>query len=152
MAEWNPKTIDVSTITREQARAELARELTLRVNAYPKFIDQNKLTPERATAQQAAMKKAWLLLGEEAAVDPDTQAKLLRSTELLHACDKLGPNPQAIIERILARGGIKRLAVAYKVLDLVEAGTDISVILQAAKEFPGSQITAVNDPPISEAT
>lgn len=151
MAEWNPKTIDVSTVTREQARAELARELTLRVNAYPKFIDQGKLTPEKATAQQAAMKKAWLLLGEEAGVDADTQAKLLRSAELLHACDKLGGNPQAIIDRIVARGGVPRLAIAYKVLDMVEAGTDIGVILEAAKAFPGSKISAVNDPPISEA-
>jgi hypothetical protein len=154
MADWNPKEIDADAFTKEQALAEVARELTIRVSAYPKFIDAGRMTIETANRQQGALKKAYLLLkqGEQPAAEKptlsaDEQARLLRSVKLLNAAEKLGPNPEGIIERIIARGGVEGLKRAYKLLDLFEAGTDMSAIVEIMKAFPGSKIAAVNDPP-----
>lgn len=97
---FDPQSIDPTAYTDHDALVELARELGLRKNAYPKFIEGGKMNEDKATAQFGAL---W------------------KGHRIVTALAKFGGADKAIkvLQRIEDRGGLQKLALAYQLLELV---------------------------------
>lgn len=140
---FDPTKIDAKPITLDQARSEVAREVQVRMNAYPKFIAAGKISDDKATSQMAGMMKAQQILDWFARVEADVRAamKLLVDAKAHHAKwagkgAAESPADEAGIAIALLALVRERPAVLGRIID----DPALTAVLEA---FPAGQLAAI---------
>ncbi|MGE0700458.1 MAG: hypothetical protein AB7O57_15280 [Hyphomicrobiaceae bacterium] len=133
MTTWNPKEVDVNAIGLDDCVKEIGRECGLRANVYVKWIESGKMQPAAATAQLGGMLLGYQLLRsmiKSGVATTQEVATMLKAWA-----------------RIKEKGGLARLGNAYKVLEMIEGGADLSAVHAVVQAFPGATVSGVADRP-----